>query len=113
MTPDHSTIWQGVQRLFADAADIAVMSLFVVAGVIFFLPGIQKRWTYALAAFVLGTMLGLAARRFGLPDGLDIIAVMLGVVAGPVTAAHLQGKTIFEAVDEIRSSRRRNDGGEE
>lgn len=96
---------ESLRRLLNDTADLAVVTLLMLAGVIFFLPGIQKRWTYAGAAFAIGLLLGIAARRFGLPDGLDIIAVMVGVIAGPVTVAKLHGKTIFEVVDEIRKAR--------
>jgi hypothetical protein len=97
--------FENIKRLAGEIADLAVLSLFVVAGLIFFLPGVQKRWSYGMAAFVLGTVLGLAARRAGIPDGLDIIAVMLGVMTGPVSAAKLQGKTITEAIAEIKEIR--------
>jgi len=94
-----------IRELINEIADLAILSLFLVAGIIFFLPGVQKRWSYAAAAVVLGSVLGLAARRFGLPDGVDLIALLLGVAAGPVTVAKMQGKTIFEAIEEIQSVR--------
>ena len=100
-----------LRYLLDQAADLMVMSLFLVACTIFFLPGIQKRWSYAAAAFAFGAGFGLAARQIAIvPDGVEILAVMLGVVTGPVTAARLQGKTIFEAIKEIRDARR---GGKE
>jgi len=101
---------EGLQRvttLFNDAIDLAILSLFLVVGLVGFIPGIQKRWSYAGAALVLGTMFGLAARWAPfLPAGSEVVGVILGVVVGPATVAHLQGKTIAEAIDEIRSMRR-------
>ena len=99
------TAIERIRELANEIADLAILSLFLVAGIIFFLPGIQKRWSYAAAAVVLGSVLGLAARRFGLPDGLDLLGVLLGVAAGPATVAKMQGKTIFEAIEEIQSVR--------
>lgn len=93
-------------RILSDAADLAILSLFLIVGLIGFLPGIQRRWAYAGAAFVLGIGLGLAARWAPfIPDGLDLLACIIGVISGPVTAARMQGKTIMEVVDEIRRAR--------
>lgn len=106
MTEPTQDPFVAVRQLMVDTTDLALLSALAVAGTIMFLPGIQKRWSYALAAFVFGILFSLAARRLGLPDGADIIAVMLGVLTGPVTAAKLQGKTLAEAIDEIQKSRR-------
>jgi hypothetical protein len=97
--------FERIRDMVNEIADLAILALFVVAGIIFFVPGIQKRWAYAAAAIVLGSVLGLAARRFGLADGLDLLALLLGIAAGPVTVAKMQGKTIIEAIEEIQSVR--------
>jgi hypothetical protein len=96
-----------VTTLFNDAIDLAIISLFLVVGLIGFLPGVQSRWSYACAALVLGTMFGLAARWAPfLPEGSDVVGVILGVIVGPATAAGWQGKTISEAIEDIRAMRR-------
>ena len=101
-----------VATLFNDAIDLAILSLFLIIGLIGFLPGVQKRWSYAGAALVMGTMFGLAARWAPfLPPGSEVVGVILGVVVGPATAAGFQGKTLSEAIDEIRSMRRGGGGG--
>lgn len=98
---------QRVATLFNDAIDLAILSLFLIIGLIGFLPGVQKRWSYAAAALVLGTAFGVAARWAPfLPPGTEVVGVILGVVVGPATAAGFQGKTLSEAIDEIRSMRR-------
>lgn len=104
------TAAERLARLYNDAADIVVISAFIVLTVVFFLPGVQNRASYGLAAMGLAVTLGLAARWAPfLPPGSEIIAAIVGVVAGPVTVAAMQGKTIFEVVDEIRRARRGDD----
>lgn len=105
------TAIERVGKMLNDAADLAVLSLFLIACLIFFLPGIQRRWAYAVAAFGLGIGLGLAARWAPfIPDGLDLLAAMIGVICGPLTAAQMQGKTIFEVWEEIKAARNNNRG---
>lgn len=101
---------QGLERvvtLFNDTLDLALITLFIIAGLIGFLPGVQKRWSYAGAALVMGIGFGLAARWAPfLPPGSEIVGVLLGVVLGPTTAAAWHGKTLSEAIDDIRSMKR-------
>lgn len=99
--------WENVRTLFNDTIDLIVLSLFVLIGLIGLQPGMQRSWSYAAAGLVLGTMLGLASRRFGLPAGVDIIMIILGVACGPFTITKLQGKSIMDAIDEIISVRDR------
>lgn len=104
---------EGLERvvtLFNDAIDLALITLFIIAGLIGFLPGVQRRWSYAGAAMVMGVGLGLAARWAPfLPPGSEIIGVLLGVITGPATAAAWKGKTLAEAIDDIRSMKRGSD----
>jgi len=102
-----------LHQLINDAADLAVISLFLVASTIFFLPGIQRRWSYAGASVAMGIVLGLAARWSPLPDGFEILGTMAGVLGGPVTVLKLQGKDVFEIIDEIKRARRSSDGDAE
>jgi hypothetical protein len=95
-----------LRALFNDASDLFLSAIFVAACSLPFLPGLQRRWVYAAAGIGAATLLGLAARRFGVPDGVDIIAVMVGFAAGPATLAKLQGKTVFEVAEEILAARR-------
>lgn len=102
----EATGWQRVLKLLNDIPDLALLSLFILAGVIAFLPGIQNRWTYAGAAFVLGMGAGLAVRYMpGIPAGFDFLACILGVIAGPFTAARWHGKTLPEVWREITRAR--------
>ena len=104
------TAAERIARLYNDAADLIIVSAIIVFAVVIWLPGIQNRAAYAAAAVVLGAALGLAARWAPiLPDGADIIATIIGVVAGPVTVARMQGKTIFDVMDDIRRARRGGD----
>jgi hypothetical protein len=104
------TAAERIARLYNDAADIVVIAAFIVLSVVFVLPGVQNRAAYGLAALGLGVGLGLAARWAPfIPDGGEIIAAILGVVCGPVTVAAMQGKTLFEVLDEIRKARRGGD----
>ena len=100
-----------IKHLFNMGADVLVLACLITAGVVFFLPGIQKRWHYAAAASVFAFAGGLGARLMGWPDGLMVLGVLLGVVTGPVTAARFSGKTIFEAIEEIQKARRGGNGG--
>ncbi|WP_430430182.1 hypothetical protein [Oceanicaulis sp.] len=96
-----------VVTLFNDTIDLALITLFTIAGLIGFLPGVQKRWSYAGAALVMGVGLGVAVRWAPfLPPGCEIIGVILGVVCGPATAAAWKGKTLSEAIDDIRAMKR-------
>lgn len=97
---------EGLKRLAADSLELVGLSLFMVVGLIFFLPGVQSRLAYGAAAIVMGTVFGIIAVRLGLPDGVEIIAVLLGVVCGPPTVAKFQNKTLTEAIAEIRTMRR-------
>lgn len=106
------TAMERITKLFNDAADMMIVSLFLIVLVVIYLPGIQNRWTYSAAAFAFGVTLPLAARAAGLPGGIDIIACILGVICGPLTAARMQGKTVFEVVEEIRRARAGRDGGQ-
>lgn len=102
--------FERVAALFNDAIDLAIISLFLVVGLIGFLPGVQRRWSYAAAALVMGTVFGLTVRQIPwMPEGVEIIGVMLGVIVGPATAARWQGKTLSEAIEDIRSMRRGGD----
>lgn len=106
------TAAERLRGLVNQGADILVLACLVTAGTVMFLPGVQKRWSYAAAAIVFGFALGYAVRLMSWPDGVMVIAVILGVVTGPVTAAAMHGKTIFEAIEEIQKARRGGDGGE-
>ena len=104
------TAAERLTRLFNDAADLIVVSAIIVCAVIMWLPGIQNRAAYAGAAIALGAALGLAARWAPfIPAGGEIIATIIGVVAGPVTVARMQGKTIFDVMEDIRRARRGGD----
>jgi hypothetical protein len=104
------TAAERIARLYNDAADIVVISAFLVLCVVFFLPGVQNRAAYGLAALGLAVTLGVAARWAPfIPPGGEIVAAILGVVCGPVTVAAMQGKTLFEVLDEIRKARRGGD----
>jgi hypothetical protein len=106
------TAAERLTRLYNDASDIIVIAAVIVFCVVFFLPGLQNRATYGLAALGLAVGLGLAARWAPfIPDGGEIIAAILGVVCGPVTVAAMQGKTLFDVLEEIRKARR--GGGDE
>lgn len=105
--------WENVRELFNDAIDLVIASLFLAIGLAGLGPGVQRSWSYFAAGIALGTILGLAARRFGVPAGVDIMVMVLGVVTGPVTVVKLQGKTFLEAFDEIISFRERMKGGDD
>lgn len=94
-----------VRALLNDSLDLAIVAIFIGVCVMPWLPGVQKRWSYLAAAFALGTVGGLICRRLGLPDGLDYLGVCIGFITGPVTMAKLQGKTVKEAVEELRQMR--------
>ena len=104
------TAAERLARLFNDAADLVVVSAIMVIAVVLWLPGIQSRASYGLAALILGAALGLATRWAPfLPDGAEIIATIIGVAAGPVTVARMQGKSIFDVLEDIHRARRGGD----
>jgi hypothetical protein len=108
--PPHPDLFANLRQLFVDAIDLSVISLMGVVGAVLAIPGLQRRISYGGAALIFGILLGVAARWSGLPAGLDIIAVLLGVVTGPVTVAKMQGKTLSEAIEEFSKARRTMSG---
>lgn len=104
---------EGIGRviaLFNIAIDLAIMATFVGVGMIGIMPGAQKRWSYFAAMVVMGTAFGIVARVLPwIPEGLETVGVILGVIVGPATAARWQGKTLSEAIEDIRSMRRGGD----
>lgn len=95
-----------VRDIADKGTDVFLLTCFIAAGLVLFIPGIQRRWHYAAAAIVLGFSLGYAARLMDWPDGFMVLGIILGIVTGPVTVAWLHKKTIFEAIEEIQKARR-------
>ncbi|MEC7571954.1 MAG: hypothetical protein VX394_07860 [Pseudomonadota bacterium] len=94
-----------MRALINDSADLTVLSLLVGGCLVFFLPGIQDRWRYFAAAVALGLVGGLFGRELALFDGMELLTMLAGIVTGPITAAKMSGKTIGEAIEEIRQMR--------
>ncbi len=109
MTQNDPTAAERLHDIVDKGTDVFLLTCFLAAGLVLFIPGIQRRWHYAAAAVVLGWSLGYAVRLMDWPDGLMVVGIILGIVTGPVTVAYLHGKTIFEAIEEIQKARRRGE----
>jgi hypothetical protein len=103
-------LWHRLSGLFADIITMAVISALVTPAAILVIPGAQRSIPYLLGMFVFGIVAGITAHQAPfLPDWTEWVAVLLGAVCGPPTVAKLQGKTIAEAIAEIRSMRSEGD----
>tara|TARA_R100001086_G_scaffold76788_1_gene37263 strand:+ start:284 stop:613 length:330 start_codon:yes stop_codon:yes gene_type:complete len=99
--------WSRLNTLIGDMFDILVVAIGLIVLLVFFQPGVQRSWSYAAAALAAGAVFGYTARQAPfIPEWAVVLAIALGIITGPVTIATLRGKTIFEAVDDIRRSRR-------
>ena len=103
-------LWHRLSAMFVDVIAFAVISALVTPAAVMVIPGAQRSLPYLLGMFVFGIIAGITAHQAPfLPDWTEWVAVLLGAVCGPPTVAKLQGKTIAEAIAEIRSMRGQGD----
>lgn len=105
-------LWERISAILVDVLTMAAISALVLPGVAVFLPGAQRSIPYILGMFVLGIVAGVTAHLAPfLPPWTEWLAVLTGAVCGPTTVAKMQGKTVTEAIAEMRTMRRDGGGG--
>ena len=103
-------LWHRVSALLVDALTMAVISAMVLPAAVIFLPGAQRSIPYIIGMFVLGMVSGVIAHQAPfLPGWTEWLAVLIGAVCGPTTVAKMQGKTVGEAIAEMRMMRSEGD----
>lgn len=79
--------------------EFMVLSLLVTAAG-FFIPGKKKNFKFAIAAIILGTVFGLAAKYTPMLEQFQFIASILGAAVGPKTLASMDGRTLKDVLKE-------------
>lgn len=60
---------------------------------------------YALASILGGVLTGWISLRLGVPEGMSILLAVLGTLTTPATIVKIQGKSLLEVIDEVRSKK--------
>lgn len=58
---------------------------------------------YALGALLVGIIVGIAAERMNLPDGVVVVVTALAAVTTPGTILYFHNKTLMDVLEDLKN----------